>query len=79
MASDQGSGDDVKFLDLLGRIGAGVWDFIVGDDWLLALGVVVVLGGAWIVSPVVGSWLVVLIGVPLVLGLSLHRAVKSSQ
>ncbi len=79
MAAGQGSGDDVKFIDLLGRIGTGVWDFLVGDDWLLALGVVVVLLGAWIVSPVVGSWLVVLLGVPLVLGLSLHRAAKSRQ
>ena len=66
----------MRAVDLVRRFAAGVWDFVVGDDWLLALGVAIVLLASWFVSRSAGSWLVVLVGVPLVLWLSLRRALK---
>jgi hypothetical protein len=48
---------------MLRRAAAGIWDFVVGDDWRLALAAVVAIGltavvcalgaGAWWLAPVV--------------------------
>jgi hypothetical protein len=41
------------------RFALGVWDFVVGDDWITAIGVVVALGatalvaGAWWLTPLI--------------------------
>jgi hypothetical protein len=51
------------------------YDFVVGDDWRLALGVVVGLGATWALSRAGGpAWIVLPLAVPVVLGLSLRRA-----
>jgi membrane protein implicated in regulation of membrane protease activity len=57
----------------------GFWyDFIVGDDWLVAAGVVVLLVAAGVLAQAnlhTTAWLVMPVGVVLVLAISLRRAV----
>jgi len=56
------------------RFGLFWWDFIVGDDWrvavaiALALGLTALLATAW-----TGAWIVLPLAVAAVLGLSLRR------
>jgi len=51
------------------------WDFVVGDDWRAAAGVVIALGAtAAIVAAGVNAWWLMPIGVAAVLFLSLRRA-----
>jgi hypothetical protein len=53
----------------------GVWDFVVGDDWAAALGVVLTIALTAILTGLgVNAWWVMPIGVILTLALSLHRA-----
>jgi hypothetical protein len=57
------------------RAAAGAWDFVVGDDWRLALGSVVALGGAaLLVAAGVDAWWFAPGAVPAILALSLKRA-----
>ena len=51
-----------------------VFVFLIGDDWVLAVGTVVTLGIAALVSLVMASWWVIVLGVPLTLFYSLSRA-----
>lgn len=54
---------------------AGVWEFVVGDDWRMAAGVVVALGAtALLASAGVAAWWVTPLAVLALLGLSLRRA-----
>ncbi|MEA2146010.1 MAG: hypothetical protein QOG59_1597 [Solirubrobacteraceae bacterium] len=54
-----------------------VWDFVVGDDWLTALGVVVALGVTAIVAAAGASaWWVMPVAVVALLALSLRRAAR---
>jgi|GEM_PF-1325597 len=59
------------------RIVDAIVDFVVGDDWLLAVGVIVVLCITALVGRAVGSWWVLVVGVPIVLFVSLMRATRS--
>ncbi len=61
----------------LRRVAAGIWDFVVGDDWLSAAGVVIALGVTALVAAVgVAAWWVTPVAVVAVLGLSLRRAAR---
>ena len=52
-----------------------VWDFVVGDDWVTALGVVVGLGvTALIAAAGASAWWVMPVAVVALLALSLRRA-----
>lgn len=52
-----------------------VWDFIVGDDWMTAFGVVLALGlTAVIAAAGVAAWWVMPVAVVVLLALSLRRA-----
>jgi hypothetical protein len=54
---------------------AGVWEFVVGDDWRMAAGVVVALAAtALLASAGVAAWWVMPLAVLGLLGLSLRRA-----
>lgn len=54
---------------------AGVWDFVVGDDWRTALGVVLALAlTALIAGAGVAAWWVMPPAVVALLALSLRRA-----
>jgi hypothetical protein len=57
------------------RIALGIWDFVVGDDWRVALGVVVAIGAtAVIAASGVAAWWVSPIAVVALLADSLRRA-----
>jgi hypothetical protein len=51
------------------------WEFVVGDDWVLALGVVVALGLTAVVAAAgLAAWWVAPLAVPLFLLASIRRA-----
>ena len=62
------------------RAGAiGIWDFIVGDDWVTAAGVVGALGLTALVSGGQGAWLVMPLAVACLLALSIWREARKSN
>jgi hypothetical protein len=55
-----------------------LWDFVVGDDWRIALGVVIALGVTALVTDTsVSAWWILPLAVAAVLGLSVWRAARS--
>ncbi len=55
----------------------GIWDFVVGDDWITAAGVVVALGLTAIVAGAgATAWWIMPPAVLLLLALSLRRAAR---
>ncbi|WP_042406214.1 hypothetical protein [Streptacidiphilus carbonis] len=56
------------------------YDFIVGDDWRVALGVVLALAATYgLVKSGVDAWWLPPVAVVLLLGLSLRRVVRSAH
>lgn len=56
------------------------YDFVVGDDWRVALGVVLALAAtAGLVQGGVNAWWLVPAVVAVLLGLTLHRAVRATR
>lgn len=56
----------------------GVWEFVVGDDWRTALGVVLALGvTALLADAAVSAWWVMPPAVIALLALSLWRATRA--
>lgn len=59
------------------RVLLGIWDFIVGDDWLTALGVVAALGlTALLAGTGAAAWWLLPAAVLVLLALSLRRAAR---
>ena len=57
------------------RIALGVWDFVVGDDWITAVGVVVALGAtALLAGAGATAWWLMPVAVLALLVASLARA-----
>ena len=57
---------------------SGIWDFVVGDDWRLAIGTVTAIGGtAVLVTLGVNAWWFALLAIPAVLGLSLKNSARN--
>jgi hypothetical protein len=64
----------------LRAFGAFWYDFLVGDDWRVALGVVVSLAAcAGLVKAGVDAWWLLPVAVAVLLGLSLRRAVAAGR
>ncbi len=60
--------------------GAFWWDFIVGDDWVVAAGVAIGLGlSAFLAHRGYAAWWVLPVAVALVLTLSLRRATRQHR
>jgi hypothetical protein len=58
----------------------GVSDFVVGDDWITAVGVVLALAlTALIAGTGAAAWWVMPVAVLVLLVLSLHRAARSAR
>ena len=63
----------------LSRFGRFWWDFVVGDDWLVAALVIVAIGVTAVVAAAgVAAWWLLPLAVPVVLWLSLRRAIRSA-
>jgi hypothetical protein len=59
---------------------AGVWDFVVGDDWRTALGVAVALAlTALIAAAGISAWWVMPVAVLVLLVLSIRRAARGAS
>ncbi|HEY5287479.1 MAG TPA: hypothetical protein VIJ50_10285 [Solirubrobacteraceae bacterium] len=57
----------------------GVWDFVVGDDWRTALGVVLALGlTALVAETSLAAWWIMPPAVLSLLALSIRRAAKGA-
>jgi hypothetical protein len=55
------------------------WDFVVGDDWRTALGVVFALGlTALVAETSIAAWWIVPLAVLALLALSIRRAAKGA-
>jgi hypothetical protein len=62
---------------MIGRAGAGVWEFVVGEDWRVALGVLVMLGAIAVVAAIgVPAWWIAPIAILAILHRSIGRAVS---
>lgn len=63
---------------VLCRFAAFWWDFIVGDDWHVAAGVIAALGAtAALAATGIPAWWLLPGAVAVLLGLSLRRATRS--
>jgi hypothetical protein len=59
---------------------AGVWEFVVGDDWRTALGVVLALGlTALLADAAIAAWWVMPPAVVGLLALSIRRAAREGS
>jgi hypothetical protein len=59
----------------LARVATAVWQFVVGDDWRLALGVAISIGAvALLVELSVNAWWLLPVAVPTLLWISVSRA-----
>jgi hypothetical protein len=57
----------------------GIWEFIAGDDWVSAAGVVVALGLTACISEEDAAWFVMPLAVALLLTLSIWREARKSD
>jgi hypothetical protein len=58
----------------------GVWEFVVGDDWRAAIGVVLALGLTAIVATAgIAAWWIMPLAVLVILTLSLRRAARGAS
>ncbi len=66
----------MKHVESLGRF---IWDFVVGDDWWIAVGVILALAlTAVIAGTGIAAWWIVPVAVAALLVLSVWRAAGSS-
>jgi hypothetical protein len=65
----------------LKAFGAFWYDFIIGDDWVVALGVVVALTVTWVAShhTTIATWWIVPVAALALLGISLLRATHTKR
>jgi hypothetical protein len=65
-------------MSALRRFGQFWWDFVVGDDWRIAVGVAIALGAtAALAATDQPAWWLLPVAVALLLYLSLRRAARS--
>ena len=64
----------------LKAFGAFWWDFVVGDDWVLAAGVVLALVATWFLTHRdVSAWWLMPLAVVVLLAVSLRRATREQR
>jgi hypothetical protein len=66
----------MKHLAAFGRFW---WEFVIGDDWLVAVLVAAAIGAtAMLAAASIAAWWLLPLAVPVVLWLSLRRAIRST-
>jgi len=66
-------------MNWLSRFGRFWWDFVIGDDWRVAVLVAIAIGAtAALAAASVAAWWLLPVAVPFVLWLSLRRAIRSA-
>ena len=64
----------------VGPVLNGVWEFVVGDDWRVALGVVAAIAvTALVATSAVAAWWILPLGVVALLADSLRRAARRAR
>jgi hypothetical protein len=58
---------------------AGIWEFVAGDDWVTAAGVVAALGLTALISETTAAWFVMPVSVAFLLTLSIWREARKSH
>lgn len=64
---------------LLQATAVGIWDFVVGDDWRIAVGVVAALGLTALVAEHSSAWFVLPVAVAFLLCLSVWLGAKRAR
>lgn len=61
--------------------GAFWYDFIIGDDWRVAVGVVLAFIATWVVtrSTTIPAWWILPLAVAVLLPVSIHRVTRRSE
>ena len=63
----------------LKRFGRFWWEFVIGDDWLVAVLAAVAIGATAVLAAAgVAAWWLLPLTIPFVLWLSLRRAIRSA-
>lgn len=57
-------------------VAAGIWEFVAGDDWMTAVGVVVALGLTGLIDDSDAAWIVMPLAVALLLAVSIWRRAR---
>lgn len=57
-------------------VAAGIWEFVAGDDWMTAAGVVVALGLTGLIDDSDAAWVVMPLAVALLLAVSIWRRTR---
>jgi apolipoprotein N-acyltransferase len=66
-------------MNRLRNFGRFWWDFVIGDDWLAAVLVAIAIGvTAALAHSGITAWWLMPVAVPLILWLSLRRAIRSA-
>jgi hypothetical protein len=63
----------------LAAFGRFWWEFVIGDDWLVAVLVAAAIGATAVLAAAnIAAWWLLPLAVPVVLWLSLRRAIRSA-
>jgi hypothetical protein len=63
----------------LAAFGRFWWEFVIGDDWLVAVLVAAAIGATAVLAAAsIAAWWLLPLSVPVVLWLSLRRAIRSA-
>ena len=57
-------------------VAVGIWEFVAGDDWMTAVGVVVALGLTGLIDDSDAAWVVMPLAVALLLAVSIRRRAR---
>jgi hypothetical protein len=66
-------------MKLLRAAATGIWEFVVGDDWRVGVGVVAALGLTALVADLSSAWFVMPAAVAGLLGLSVWRSARRAE